>query len=490
MLPFEKSSRRFLAALTSLSLAAAPLRAASPVGDAGPVAAVPARSAYVLTMEQAETKAIEGSALVAAAEAEAQAAMAQARGAGAAQLPRISFDASARYQSVVPEIRTGPTGTMPLGDNESYSYGPTAQWLLFDTGGMYRRWRASQAIARSKRAEADAVRRAALLDARLAYLTVQRAIEEQRLLTDAVRLSATQYQDITSRQKAGAGSRLDSLSSHQELFARERQLLGAQADLAVALRRLFRLTKTGASLNADLPAGDRAAATWPADWKAPTLVVRLDAISATRARLDLPPGARFDISNPTIVAIAERARAALESANAAASGHGPSVSLMGRISRDYPNGPILETITQKTAGVTASLPLFEFGRVSDEVSAQKRIAVAATLRRDERVAAMAEEWLADWDRLRGLTAQETILLQAASETVELARITFDSYRNGGIGHVEVENANFRALETQVALAQTEVGIASLLAALGSMAEPDDELAFAVPDFSTTKEMLR
>ena len=476
---------RLAAVLVSLSLAAGPLGAAAPL-------ATSARrgNTYVLSLEQAEAKALESSEVLAAAEAEAQAAGAQSRSAGAVQLPKISFDASARYQAVVPEIQVGPAGRMPLGDNQSYSYGPTAQWLLFDTGGTYRRWRAAQAVARSKRAEADAVRRTLILDTRVAYLSVQRAVEEQRLITDAVRLSSTQYQDITSRQKAGAGSRLDSLSSHQELLARERQLLNAQADLAVSLRRLFRLTRTGANLNADLPTGDKAAESWPAEWRPPTLVVQLDAIAATRARLDLPPAARFDAANPSIIAIAERANAALETASAAAAGHGPSVSVMGRISRDYPNGPVLETITQKTAGVTASLPLFEFGRVTEEVSAQKRLAAAASLRRDERISIMTEEWLADWDRLRGLSAQEALLRQAASETIELARITFDSYRNGGIGHVEVENANFRALETQVALAQTEVGIATLLAAIGSMAEPDDELAFAVPDFSVNKETLR
>jgi len=482
---FERNQLLLIASLASLSLAA-PLRAAAPLSSVAPMAAPSSRNTYLLSMEQAEAKVVESSALLAAAEAEAQAATAQARSARAVQLPRLSFDASARYQSVVPEIQTGPAGALPLGDNESFSYGPTAQWLLFDTGGTYRRWRAAQAVARAKRAEADAVRRSVILDVRMAYLSVQRAVEEQRLLTDAVRLSASQYKDITSRQKAGAGSRLDSLSSHQELLARERQLVGAQVDLAIALRRLFRLTKTGASLNADLPAGEKAAESWPVEWRPPTLIVRLDAIAATRGRLALPAGARFDIANPSIVAITERARAALETARAAAAGHGPAVSVSGRVSRDYPNGPIHETITQKSAGVSASLPLFEFGRVSDDVASQKRLAVAAALRRDERVAAMAEEWLSGWDRLRGLIAQEAILLRAASETGELARITFDSYRSGGIGHVEVENANFRALETQVALAQAQVGIASLQAALGSMAEPDDELAFLVPGISSPR----
>ena len=455
-----------------------------------PLAAAPlAPFTYELTLEQAEAKAVAASPVLVAADQEAEAAMFDASARATGQLPQISFDASVRHQSVVPEIKVGPAA-MPLGDNKNYSYGPTASWLVFDTGGTYRRWRAAQAVARSKRAEADAVRRSVVLSVRLAYLGVQRAVEEQRLLTDGVRVSATQYQDIVARERAGAGSRLDSLSSHQELISRERQLLSAQADLAAALRQLFRLTRTGSGINADVPSGERAAEAWPPGWKPPTLIVKLDAVAATRARLDLPPSAQFDADNPTIAALTERARAAVESMAAAEAGHGPTLALQARVSKDYPNGPIHESITQKTFGATASLPIFEFGRVSDDVAGERRRAAAATSRRDDELETLQQEWLTDWDHLRGLQAQEALLRQAAAETAELARITFDAYKNGGVSHVEVENANFRALGTQVDLAQTETGIATLLAALDSMALPDAELAFAAPGPRFDKETFR
>lgn len=447
---------------------------------AGGAAAAPlAPFTFELTLEQAESKAVAASPLMVAAEQEAEAANFEARARAALQFPTLSFDASVRHQSVVPQIQVGPV-SMPLGDNKNYSYGPTANWLLFDTGGNYRRWRAAQAVARSKRAEADAVRRSVVLSVRLAYLSVQRAVEEQRLLTDGVRVSATQYQDILARERAGAGSRLDSLSSHQELISRERQLLAAQADLAAALRPLFRLTRTGSGLNADVPSGVSAAEAWPPGWKPPTLIVKLEAVAATRARLDLPPSAQFDADNPTIAAFTERARAAAESMAAAEAGHGPTIALQGRVSKDYPNGPIHESITQKSFGATASLPIFEFGRVSDDVAAERRLVAAAESHRDDELENLQQAWLVDWDQLRGLQAQETLLRQAAEETAELARITFDAYKNGGVSHVEVENANFRALGTQVELAQTDTGIATLLAALDSMALPDAELAFADP----------
>ncbi|MBV9079834.1 MAG: TolC family protein, partial [Elusimicrobia bacterium] len=242
-------------------------------------------------------------------------------------------------------------------------------------------------------------------------------------------------------------------------------------------RTLFRRTGGGNGINADLPVAGENLASWPAGWGRPTLILRLDPIGDSAARLALPASAELDLDHPSILALAERANAARDAARAAEGGHGPSVSLAGRISRDYPNGPIHETITQKTASASASWSVFEFGRVKNEAASYREQAAAGEALRDDRIAALKADWSTAKDRLRGLWSEQAINKASLDESAELAKITYRAYLNGGANHVQVETANLGELEARVTFAQTEAEIAVELAILNSLAKATEELAF-------------
>jgi outer membrane protein TolC len=438
---------------------------------AAPAAASSESPVFALTLAQAEA-ASRAHALEAKAAAEDSAsARAGAEAAFAPLLPRLTLDGYYRYQTEVPRFSVVPgQPPQPFGSNRATSIGPTLNWTLWDEGALLKTWRAEQAGARSKEEQERNLATQVTQAARLAYVQVQLAREKVRLLEDSVTVSDAQYADIEKRRRAGASSRIDSLSSHQSDIQRRKDFLTAQSDLAAALRELLQLTGLGAGLDLTRPADVRASTAVPAGLAQPTVRLELDSLSDTPAALAatealLGPAA----DHPGVLAYARLADSERLSADAVSAAGWPKIQFQGAVAYEYPNGPALQYVTQKSVGLTASLPLFEGRATARQAEQRKHAATAAEKRRD----LVVEQLARDWDKARAALAalrdQAALDATAVVESEELARLVYLSYQGGRSTYLEVQTYDLTALQAKVAAAQTRAQILIQLAVLAQLA---------------------
>jgi outer membrane protein TolC len=446
-----------------------PLALALAAWLAAPAAAEAPR--FSLTMAEAESAARAHALDVKAAGEESAGARARADAAFSPLLPRLTLDGYYRYQTEVPRFSVVPgQPPQPFGSNRATSIGPTLTWTLWDEGALRKTWRAEQAGARSLEERERLAATQATQAARLAYVQVQLAREKVRLLADSVALADAQYADIEKRLRAGAVSRIDSLSSHQADLQRRKDFLSAQADLAGALRELFQLTGLGAGLDLTRPVDVRASTALPAGLAEPTLRLAFDSLADTPAPLAAAEAASGpSADHPAALAYAREADAARLAAEAASAGGWPKVQFQGAIAYAYPNGPVLQSVTQKSAGLTASVPLFEGRASARQAESSKRAASAADRRRDLVVERLARDWDAARAALAALRDQAALDATAVVESEELARLVYRSYQGGRSTYLEVQTYDLSALQAKVAAAQTRAQILIQLAALAQLA---------------------
>lgn len=435
---------------------------------AAPAAALPPR--FVMTLAEAESSARAHSPRLKAAAEESAGARDRAESQFAPLLPRLTLDGSYRYATEVPSLALAPgQPARPFGDHRATSLGPTLSWTLWDEGALLKGWKSQKARAASKEEEERLAAGQAVLGARLAYAQAQLAREQFLLLADSLALALAQYKDIESRFKAGAASRIDVLSSHQDALSRQIQLLQAQSDLAGALRELLQLTGRGDGRDLSRPSDPRVSTAAAAGLKEPTLLVELDDLSVPPVSLPADDLAGPDAENPRVSILRRQAESARLAARGMSAGRWPVVRLSARVSRDYPNGPVLESVTQKSVGLTASLPLFE-GRQTARAAREISHQAAAAERRGDLA---SEELSRDWDQARAtlgsLREQEAVDERSVAETDELARLVYLSYKAGRSNYLEVQNANLRALESKVSAARTRVQVRIQLSILADLA---------------------
>jgi outer membrane protein TolC len=426
---------------------------------------------FSLTMTEAEAAGRAHALDVKAAAEDSASARDAADAAFSPLLPRLTLDGYARYAAEVPSLSIAP-GAPPvqLGTHGSYSIGPTVNWTLWDEGALRKTWRAQKAGAGSVEEQQRLIETEATEAARLAYVQVQLAREKVLLLADSVAVADAQYADIEKRLRAGAASKIDALSSHQEDLQRRKDFLSAQADLAGALRELLQLTGLGAGLDLTRPVDVRVSTALPAGLPEPTLRVAFDSLAdvpAAFAPLETASGPAAD--HPGVLIYARQADSARLGADAAAAGNWPVIQFQGALAYEYPNAFIPQFVTQKTVGLTASVPLFEDSRTTRQADRQKRLANAAERRRD----LAAEQLSRDWDRARAQLAalRDQAALDAAAvvESAELARLIYLAYQGGRRSYLEVQTYDLTALQAKVAAAQTRAQILIQLTTLAQLA---------------------
>ncbi|MCX5794852.1 MAG: TolC family protein [Elusimicrobia bacterium] len=411
------------------------------------------------------------SALLQAVEADRQAAQKRASSRQSLLWPRLTMDASYKYISEVPALAVAGR-TQALGANDNYSLGPTLSWTLWDQGVLREAWRSAQAVSRARDADLKATGLQVRLKLRLAYAQAQLALEAVRSLGDSLRLAQSQHADIAKRLHAGAASRTDSLSAHQDVLGRRRQYRQARADLAGALRELYALIGEEPAADLSLPLDASAAAGLPADVEPPSVTVALDLPEDSMQSLAAAEGWPQDLAPPALSAWTAQADSSRLAARSLRAGLWPTLQLSARTSADYPNGPVLETINQNTVGVFASLPLFENGRTRRQAAELEAQARDGDWRREAARRDLARDWLKAKDQLAGLKAQREINRQAASEAHELSRLTYESYKAGRATYIEVQSANLRELEARVQCARTDTQLVMQLAILASLSEKE------------------
>ena len=447
-----------------MSLRAAVLLAAL----AAPAAAEPPLLRVTLAQAEAEVRA-HSPERKAAAELSA-AARDRAGASFSALVPRLTLDGYYRYQTEIPELSVVPGApAKPFGDHRATSIGPTVTWTLWDEGGLSKTWRAQRSRAKSQEEAERLTDSQATLGARLAYIQVQLAREQVRQLADSAGLADAEYRDIERRLQAGAASRIDLLSAHQDALSRRKEFLQAQSELGGSLRELLRLTGRTWPLDLTRPIDERVSTSTPSGLPEPTLRVSLDDLNETAPALAAAERGTLDAAHPRVLIYQRQEEAARLSAAGAAAGNWPKIALSAGAAYQYPNGPALESVTQKTVGLTASVPLFDMRQTARLTDEQNRLAGAAGFQRD----LAAEQLSRDWDQARvalaSLRAQSGLDERSVAETEELSRLVYRSYQSGSSSYLEVQSANLRALQAKTSAARTRAQILIQLATLAQLA---------------------
>jgi outer membrane protein TolC len=433
--------------------------------------AIATAAAFEINLKSVEDAAFNASSTLKGADLELQAAKSRDEAAWTALWPRLALDASDRYNTEVPEFSVIPKAPkIKFGDNNGYSLGIGATWVLWDSGNAYNLYKSLQALEAGKRADLEASKRQLRLRARLGYFQTQLMAERARLMADSLKLSQSVAMDIELRMKAGASSRIDSLSAKNEVLQRRGDYRQARADLASALRDLFALTGLGSDQDPSLPQEASAQDHAPDDTEAASLSLKLESLEKSLEELQGAESASFNDAQPQLQMAKAAAEAARRQAAALESGHWPRLQVSARSSYDYPDGPVLETIQQNSFAVSATWPLFAFGQVDKQVKEQENLGLAADARAVALTTDLRRDWLKSHDRLKALRDKKLLEEQSVTQTENLYKLIYNAYQNGSSSLLEVQTAELKALESKVRLASTETQMLIELAVLSSLSE--------------------
>jgi outer membrane protein TolC len=362
--------------------------------------------------------------------------------------PRLSLDGSYKYVTNVQEIVLPIAGFEPVkfGDNTSYSLGPVAVWTAWDSGVISNAYKSAASAAEAKKNEAEAVRRQIVLAARAAYFQVALSGEQVTLYSDALKLANAQYEDIRVNVKAGTKSRADELQAHQEVLARMKQLRQAQADMASALRDLSSVT--GQEYDS----------------------VKLENIDSMLAKFEPYKELKLNENHPNLQMYAKTAESAEYAKRGAGAGGWPKVQLSAKSSVEYPNGNQLESYGQNMLGASFNWTFFEAGAVRKRVNEYENSRSAGLQRREQSLADLKRDWAKTMDQLSNLEDQRKLNEVSVEETGQLSQIIYKTYKTGSISFLEVENANFKALEAKIQSATTKMQMLMNFAVLANLSE--------------------
>jgi outer membrane protein TolC len=133
---------------------------------------------------------------------------------------------------------------------------------------------------------------------------------------------------------------------------------------------------------------------------------------------------------------------------------------------------VLETIQQNTVGISASMPLFDWGRTNSQVKAARDQAASYEKKRDQAVLDLTRDWRKAVDLLASLQDQQAFNRRSVEESKELVSLVYESYKNGRSSFLEVQSANFRAQQAAVLSARTDVQVLIQRALLSAFSKED------------------
>ena len=439
-----------------------------------------------LTWKQAETQALQTSPRLKASQADVNAAEAEMNSQYATLFPKLTFESSYRYLSVLPTFTLGGQ-SLTFGANSSYSVGPVLSYTLFDGGALRSAYQALKFLSESRIAERESTLRQFVGTVRLAYVRVQLALEEQRLTAEALKVSQSQYEDILRRFRVGAASELDRLSAHREVLALLLVFKQRQAELAGSLEDLIALTgNQGGYSDRDLSSPYDHTLTAPPDKDMPlaTVLVNLDTLEDSLTQFGIAPSLDQESlsrwanqlnepndTDPKLRAQEFLAKASEYSAQTAGGALWPTLQVSAKTSLEYPNGPIAQQIHQNTVAVSLSLPLYEWNRSRYSVEKKLNEAESIQYRREQLALDLKRDWRKAIQLMNSLSNQLTISKETLSEAEKQARLSYSTYRLGRITLTELQAANLRAHESKVQSARITAQLLFQMIQLKTLSAP-------------------
>ena len=417
-------------------------------------------TSYYISFDEAEELALKNSHSIAAQKHIAYSAEDKYFAQDVRRLPSLGFAAQSMFQSKIGEITFPTVGfNKSVGDNINWSIGPVLNWVVWDTGQILNKARSLEKTADSEWNNLDNNRRQVLLNGRTAYIGVQLAEEQVRIVRESLALARSQYADVLAKKNAGTADLLDLVAAHQEVVEREKDLEEALGQLAVSKRDLV----AALSIQGEVLYPDS---------------VKVDPVEKDLGKLLPRSDVPVDIGvHPRVMALADKQRASELAARSTIAQYFPEVTLQGISNYEYPNLGESKTIQQNKLTLNLNVPILDWGIIFREARSQKYQARASLEQKKQTVVdltnnvADTRKMIETYKNLRIANAR------AVSDAVEVARLTYESYQAGRVIFLDVQRANVKALSAKVEDARNDanlsVQIAKLLALATSGGNPDE-----------------
>lgn len=373
------------------------------------------------------------------------------------RLPQLSFGADTSIVSKVGNITIPALGvTQQVGEHLNWAIGPAINFVVWDTGQIMNKARSLRKTASAESNVLDYDKRQVLLNGRAAYIRVQIAKEQVKLVNDALSLARAQYAYVLDRKNTGTADLFDLTVAHQEMSDREKDLEQAQGELAVSKRDLL-----GAlALDAEMDNADNV-----------DVEPILDVLDVMLPRSNMEVEIE---SHPQVKEYADRQFSAELAAKSTIAKYYPEVKLRGSSTFEYPNLGQASTIQQNRLMFNLSVPILDWGMIAKEAGSQKYQAKAANETKKQTIVDLTRSLSStrsDIDTYKKLRVSTT---RAAKDAVEVARLSFESYKAGRIIFLDVQRANVKALSALVEQARTEATLGLKIARLLALAETEGD----------------
>lgn len=422
-----------------------------------------------LSLNDLTEKALKGSPKLEAARLSWKSALSEAHSVGSSEFPRLGLTGNYFYQTYTPELTVIPK--MPpfdFGEANNWSGWATLSWDVWDFRSLHNMANSATAASQSQEQLYKSSERQVKLAVRLAYFQVQTTLEQVRLLGDSLKVAQAQYADIGHQARFGTASRMDLLSSHQEALNYEREFRQAEATLAQALRDLFDLVGEKEPADFTSPLDARMEGALPDGVSAPTVWLTMDAEKDSLDSLRKEAGVLPDDTVPQLRTYAYLADSSRFAADAVQSELLPKITLSAQAGYENPDGPVLQTVQQNIVSLSVNLPLFDWGQILNDSDSKRKQSEAYLKDLDQAKSDLWRDWNKGQDALRSLEYQESLNDTAVSETQELANLTYGAYRAGTSRFLEVQTANFQALNAKVQAVGNDIQILMQLSVLSSL----------------------
>lgn len=374
------------------------------------------------------------------------------------RLPTLNLNAESMFISKVGQITIPALGVNnTVGSHTNWSVSPTLDFIVWDTGEILKRAKSLKKSAEAKSDTIDFDKRQVLLGARSSYVGVQLAKEQVGLVTDALKLAKAQYAYILDRYKTGTSDKFDLTVAHQEMVDREKDLEEAYGELSVSKRALA----AALAIEEEIENAE--------SMDVEPMQVSLDFLVPRS-------NASFEVeTHPQVKALANQASSSEWAAKSIVTKYFPTVKLRGSAGYEYPNLGQNITVQQNTLTLNLQMPILEWGRIWKETKSEKHQAKALDEQRKQtmidltRDVAETRDWIGTYKKL------QIADVAVVKDAVEVAALSFDSYKAGRVIFLDVQRANVKALQAKVNAARNDATLAVYISKLLALAKDEGDL---------------
>ncbi len=407
----------------------------------------------LIPFKEAEKTALKNSPQLIAQQYIADSGYQQASSEKMKRFPSLQLGAQSSLTSKLGKINIPTLGlSNTVGEHLNWNISPTLNFIVWDTGRILNKAKSLRKAADAQTDTLDYDKRQVLLNARTTYVGVQIAKEQVRLVKDALALAKSQYAVVLDRFKTGTSDKFDLTVADQEVAERIKDLEQAGGELLVSKRALV----------AALAIEDKIE-------KAETMDV--EPIKTSLDILTPRSNTAFDPkTHPQVKALENQKSSSELAEKSIVARYFPEITLQGSAGYEYPNLGADDVIQQNRASLGLQMPIFEWGSIWKDAKSQKYLAKSADQQKRQTVIDLTRDVSETRDWIETFKRLQLANVRAVKDAVEVAKLSFDSYKAGRIIFLDVQRANVKELSAKVDAARNDGNLAAQIAKLLALAE--------------------